>query len=159
MENKSSTLTDKTNIPREWRHNANCPKNYILGKPDDKMQTRLSLRKQPSVALISQIEPKKINETIEDESWVEEMQEELDQFERNQVWTLKERPQNFSIIGIKCFFCNKQDENRKVVRNKARLVEQGYSLQQGIDYDRTFPPAARLESIRVLLAYAYFKWM
>ncbi|KAH0755142.1 hypothetical protein KY290_025412 [Solanum tuberosum] len=69
MEMESTTPADKTNIPREWRHNASYPENFILGKPDDKIQTKSSLRKQASVALISQMEPKQINEAIEDESW------------------------------------------------------------------------------------------
>lgn len=64
---------------------------------------------------------------MEDESWLEAMEEELHQFKRNQVWTLMKRPQNFTVIRTTWFFRNKLDENRKVVRNKARLVAQGYS--------------------------------
>lgn len=73
------------------------------------------------------MEPKKINEIMEDESWAKAMQEEFDQFKRNQVWTFMEIPKNCSIIGTKCVFRNKLDENGKVVRNKAPLVAQGYS--------------------------------
>ncbi|GKD89690.1 copia protein [Tanacetum coccineum] len=64
------------------------------------------------------------------------------------------------IIGTKWVFRNKLDENGIVARNKARLVAQGYNQQEGIDYDETYAPVARLESIRILLAYAcalYFK--
>ncbi|GJU01731.1 retrovirus-related pol polyprotein from transposon TNT 1-94 [Tanacetum coccineum] len=60
-----------------------------------------------------------------------------------------------TIIGTKWVFRNKLDENGIVSRNKARLVAQGYNQQEGIDYDETYAPVARLESIRILLAYAY----
>ncbi|GJS97187.1 retrovirus-related pol polyprotein from transposon TNT 1-94 [Tanacetum coccineum] len=59
-----------------------------------------------------------------------------------------------TIIGTKWVFRNKLDENGVVSRNKARLVAQGYNQQEGIDYDETYAPVARLESIRILLAYA-----
>ncbi|GJZ63240.1 copia protein, partial [Tanacetum coccineum] len=59
-----------------------------------------------------------------------------------------------TIIGTKWVFRNKLDENGIVSRNKARLVAQGYNQQEGIDYDETYAPIARLESIRILLAYA-----
>ena len=103
---------------------------------------------------VSTIEPKNINEAIKDESWVIAMQEELNQFVRNDVWTLVPQPKSQTIIGTKWVFRNKMDENGIVSRNKARLVAQGYNQQEGIDYDETFAPVARLESIRILLAYA-----
>jgi len=146
----------KTSVPREWRHSASFPNDFIIGDPSDKMQTRASLKKQASVALISQIEPKRVDEALKDESWIQAMKEELDQFERNQVWVLTKRPKNCSIIGTKWVFRNKLNEDGKVIRNKARLVAQGYSQQEGIDYDETFAPVARLDSIRILLAYACF---
>ena len=64
------------------------------------------------------------------------------------------RPRNTTIIGTRWVFRNKLDENGIVSRNKARLVAQGYNQQEGIDYDETYAPVARLESIRILLAYA-----
>ena len=82
------------------------------------------------------------------------MQEELGQFERNKVWTLVHRPINYLIIGTKWVFKNKMDELGNVVRNKARLVAQGYNQEEGIDFDETFAPVARLEAIRMLLACA-----
>ena len=109
------------------------------------------------MAMISQIEPKNINEAMCEESWVNAMEEELSQFERNKVWNLVSKPQNQSIIGTRWVFRNKLDEEGKVVRNKARLVAQGYNQQEGIDYDETFAPVARLEAIRILLAFASHK--
>ena len=85
------------------------------------------------------------------------MQEELNQFERNQVWTLVPPEEDQSIIGTKWVFKNKLDEASNVVRNKARLVAQGYNQMEGIDFEETFAPVARLESIRILIAFACSK--
>ncbi|GKD69465.1 retrovirus-related pol polyprotein from transposon TNT 1-94 [Tanacetum coccineum] len=100
------------------------------------------------------IEPKNVNEALTDESWIGAMQEELNQFIANDVWVLVPQPRNMKIIGIKLVFRNKLDENGVISQNKARLVAQGYNQQEGIDYDETYALVARLESIRILLAYA-----
>ncbi|GJZ78119.1 retrovirus-related pol polyprotein from transposon TNT 1-94 [Tanacetum coccineum] len=99
-------------------------------------------------------EPKNVNEALTDDSWIVAMQEELNQFIANDVWELVPQPRNMTIIGTKWVFRNKLDENGIVSRNKARLVSQGYNQQKGIDYDETYAIVARLESIRILLAYA-----
>ncbi|GJZ45949.1 retrovirus-related pol polyprotein from transposon TNT 1-94 [Tanacetum coccineum] len=99
-------------------------------------------------------EPKNVNEALGDKSWIVAMQEELNQFIANDVWELVPQPRNMKIIGTKWVFRNKLDENGIVSRNKARLVAQGYNQQKGIDYDETYTSVARLESIRILLAYA-----
>jgi hypothetical protein len=80
------------------------------------------------------------------------MQEELNNFKRNRVWSLVERPEQ-NVVGTKWVFCNKQDEHEVVTRNKARLMVKGYSQVEGLDFEETFAPEARLESIRILLAY------
>ena len=85
------------------------------------------------------------------------MQEELNQFERSEVWELISRPSNQSVIGTKWVFRNKMDENGIIVRNKARLVAQGFNQEEIIDYEETFAPIARLEAIRLLFAIACFK--
>ncbi|WVZ58114.1 hypothetical protein U9M48_008419, partial [Paspalum notatum var. saurae] len=85
------------------------------------------------------------------------MHEELENFERNYVWDLVEPPPNCRPIGTKWVFKNKQGEDRMVVRNKARLVAQGFCQKEGIDYEETFAPAARLEAITILLAFAASK--
>ncbi|GJU35567.1 retrovirus-related pol polyprotein from transposon TNT 1-94 [Tanacetum coccineum] len=103
---------------------------------------------------LCKLEPKNINEALKDESWVIAMQEELNQFISNDVWELVPNPKDMTIIGTKWVYRNKLDENGVVSRNKARLVAQGYNQQEGIDYDETYAPVARLESIRILLAYA-----
>jgi hypothetical protein len=105
------------------------------------------------------VEPQKVFEALEDPDWVEAMHEELNNFERNKVWSLVEKPKDCcNVIGTKWIFKNKQDANVIVVRNKARLVAQGYSQIEGIDYGETFAPVVCLESIRILLAsYDNFK--
>ncbi|KAL8121447.1 hypothetical protein AgCh_018250 [Apium graveolens] len=82
------------------------------------------------------------------------MQEELNQFERNNVWKLVPKPKGKNPIDTKWVFRNKMDENGIVVRNKARLVAKGYCQHEEIDFDEIFAPVARLEAIRIFLAYA-----
>ncbi|XP_052291943.1 uncharacterized protein LOC127900768, partial [Citrus sinensis] len=112
---------------------------------------------EESMHVSFQIEPKSFEDAENDESWIMAMQEELNQFERNNVWELVPKPEHQSIIGTKWVFRNKMDESGVVVRNKARLVAQGYNQEEGIDFDETFAPVVRLESIRMLLAYACHK--
>ncbi|WVZ84459.1 hypothetical protein U9M48_031489 [Paspalum notatum var. saurae] len=85
------------------------------------------------------------------------MHEELENFERNHVWDLVEPPPNCRPIGTKWVFKNKQGEDGMVVMNKARLEAQGFCQKEGIDYEETFAPVARLEAIRILLAFAASK--
>nr|GEZ07255.1 retrovirus-related Pol polyprotein from transposon TNT 1-94 [Tanacetum cinerariifolium]GEZ07265.1 retrovirus-related Pol polyprotein from transposon TNT 1-94 [Tanacetum cinerariifolium] len=116
---------------------------------------RLQAQNQSNfICFISTIEPKNVNEALRDESWIVVMQEELNQFIANDAWELVPQPKNMTIIGTKWVFRNKLDENGIVSLNKARLVAQGYNQQEGIDYDETYAPVARLESITILLAYA-----
>ncbi|GJR90503.1 putative ribonuclease H-like domain-containing protein [Tanacetum coccineum] len=98
----------------------------------------------------------KVIQALEDPSWIEAMQEELLQFELQKVWTLVDLPNGKRAIGTKWVFRNKKDERGIVVRNKARLVAQGYTQEEGIDYDEVFAPVARIEAIRLFLAYASF---
>ncbi|GKF88042.1 putative ribonuclease H-like domain-containing protein, partial [Tanacetum coccineum] len=91
---------------------------------------------------LSQHEPKKISEALEDESWVDAMQEELLQFEIQKVWILVDLPYGKKAIGTKWVYRNKKDERGVGVRNKARLVAQGHIQEEGIDYDEVFAPVA-----------------
>ncbi|GJV75880.1 retrovirus-related pol polyprotein from transposon TNT 1-94 [Tanacetum coccineum] len=128
--------------PDEWIKDSGCSK-HMTGN-----------RKLFSTYKAYNGEPKNVNKALGDESWIVVMQEELNQFIANDVWGLVPQPKNMQIIGTKWVFRNKLDENDIVSRNKARLVAQGYNQQVGIDYDETYAPIARLESIRILLAYA-----
>ncbi|GKD38715.1 putative ribonuclease H-like domain-containing protein, partial [Tanacetum coccineum] len=101
-------------------------------------------------------EPKKVFQALEDLSWIETMQEELLQFELQKVWKLVDLPNGKRAIRTKCVFRNKKDKRGIVVRNKARLVAQGYTQEEGINYDEVFAPVARIEAIRLFLAYASY---
>jgi hypothetical protein len=89
---------------------------------------------------------------LQDLDWLLTMQEELDNFKRNEVWSLVPRLKQ-NLVGTKWVFRNKQHEHGVVIRNKARLVAKGYAQVTGLDFEETFAPVARVESIRILLAY------
>ncbi|KAJ9705776.1 hypothetical protein PVL29_003735 [Vitis rotundifolia] len=107
------------------------------------------------VCYTSQIKPKNVEEALNNEAWVEALHEELNQFSRNDVWFLVPRPKDVNVIGTKWIFKNKMDENGVIVRNEVRLVGQGFKQIERIDFDETFAPVARLESIRILLVVAW----
>jgi hypothetical protein len=104
-------------------------------------------------SFVSSLEPLKVEDALGDADWVIAMQEELNNFTRNEVWELVPRPKQ-NVIGTKWIFRNKQDEHGIVTRNKARLVAKGFTQIEGLDFGETYTPVARLESIRILLAYA-----
>jgi hypothetical protein len=104
-------------------------------------------------SFVSSIEPFRVEEALQDPDWVLAMQEELNNFKRNEVSSLVPRPKQ-NVVGTKWVFRNKQDEHGVVTRNKARLVAKGYAQVAGLDFEETLAPVARLESIWILLAYA-----
>ncbi|GJY00982.1 putative ribonuclease H-like domain-containing protein [Tanacetum coccineum] len=105
---------------------------------------------------LSQIESISIAKALSDSSWVEAMQEELLQFKIQQVWKLVDLPNGKRAIGTKWVFRNRKYERGIMIRNKARLVAQGHRQEEGIDYEEVFAPIARIEAIRLFLAYASF---
>ncbi|KAJ9536231.1 hypothetical protein OSB04_un000597 [Centaurea solstitialis] len=141
--------------PPALRWTKDHPIDQVLGNPSSGIKTR---RQSGNVCLyvnfISKNEPKEIDDALRDPAWVSAMQEELAEFIRNNVWLLVPRPRKRTIIGSKWIFRNKLDEIGTIIRNKARLVAQGYRQEEGIDYDETFAPVARLEAIRLFLAFA-----
>ncbi|GJZ43163.1 putative ribonuclease H-like domain-containing protein, partial [Tanacetum coccineum] len=155
------------------------PKDQIIGDINSATQTRRMTKISEEHALVSYInkqrrtnhkdyqnclfayflsqkEPKKVIQALDDPSWIEAMQEELLQFKLQKVWTLVDLPNGKRAIGTKWVFRNKKDERGIVVRNKARLVAQGYTQEEGIDYDEVFAHVARIEAIRLFFAYASF---
>ncbi|GKA63456.1 putative ribonuclease H-like domain-containing protein [Tanacetum coccineum] len=102
------------------------------------------------------VEPKKVIQALTNPSWIEAMQDELLQFKLQKVWTLVDLPYGKRAIRTKCVYKNKKDKRCIFVRNKARLVAQGYTQEEGIDYDEVCAPVARIEPIRLFLAYASF---
>ncbi|GJZ72972.1 copia protein [Tanacetum coccineum] len=151
------------------------PKSQILGDPKSAVQTRSRVQQKSGAhallsyiqkqqrnnhkdqqhclfaCFLSQEEPKKIAEALQDDSWVQAMQEELLQFKLQQVWVLVDLPHGMKVIGTKWVYRNKRDERGVVVRNKARLVAQGYTQEEGINYDEVFAHVARIEAIRYAL--------
>nr|GFB12116.1 putative ribonuclease H-like domain-containing protein [Tanacetum cinerariifolium] len=107
--------------------------------------------------VLSQMEPKKVIQALKDPIWIEAMQEELLQFKLQEVWTLVDLPYGKRAIGSKWVFRNQLDERGIVIRNKSRLVAHGHTQEEIIDYDEVFSPVARIEAIRLFLAYASFK--
>nr|GFA41859.1 putative ribonuclease H-like domain-containing protein [Tanacetum cinerariifolium] len=105
---------------------------------------------------LSQEEPKRVHQALKDPSWIEAMQEELLQFKMHKVWVLVDLPKGKRAIDSKWVFRNKKDKRGIVVRNKARLVAQGHTQEEGIDYEEVFSPVSRIEAIRLFLAYAPF---
>jgi hypothetical protein len=85
------------------------------------------------------------------------MHEELENFERNQVWELVDPPLGCKPIGTKWVWKNKEGEKGEVVRNKSRPISQGFSQKEGIDYEETFAPVARMKVINILLAFSMAK--
>ncbi|GJR24644.1 putative reverse transcriptase, RNA-dependent DNA polymerase [Tanacetum coccineum] len=118
------------------------------------VQTRSRVQQHSGARALE--EPKKISEALKDDSLVEAMQEELLQFKLQQVWILVDLPHGAKVIGTKWVYRNKRDERGVVIRNKARLVAQGHRQEEGIDYDEVFAPMARIEAIRLFLAFASF---
>ncbi|GJT75851.1 integrase, catalytic region, zinc finger, CCHC-type containing protein [Tanacetum coccineum] len=105
------------------------------------------------------VEPNKgnIKEAMADSAWIESMQEELHQFDRLDVWELVDRPLCKNVINLKWLWKNKRDEENTVIRNKSRLVAKGYAQKEGIDFEESFAPVARLEAVRLFIAYAAHK--
>ncbi|GJR67980.1 ribonuclease H-like domain-containing protein [Tanacetum coccineum] len=156
------------------------PSTQILGDPKSVVQTRSKVNKSFGAhafisyiqkqrrnnhkdfqhclfaCFLSQIKPKKIFEALEDENWLDAMQEELLQFKIQKVWILVDLPYGKKAIGTKWVYRNNQDKRGVVVRNKARLVTQGHRQEEGIDYDEVFALVARIKAIRIFLAFASY---
>ncbi|GKD11635.1 putative ribonuclease H-like domain-containing protein [Tanacetum coccineum] len=124
--------------------------------PKDMFKYGAIIHLRPLILSSLVIEPTSIAKALSDSSWVEAMQEELLQFKLQQVWKLVDLPNGKRAIGTKWVFRNKKDERGIVIRNKARLVAQGHRQEEGIDYEEVFAPVARIEAIRLFLAYASF---
>ncbi|GJR59826.1 retrovirus-related pol polyprotein from transposon TNT 1-94 [Tanacetum coccineum] len=125
------------------------------------VQTRRQLATDPEMCMfaltVSIVKPKNIKEAMADSAWIEAMQDELHQFDRLKVWELVDKPFGKMIIKLKWLWKNKKDEDQTVIRNKARLVAKGYAQEEGIDFEESFAPVARLEAVRIFIAYAAHK--
>jgi hypothetical protein len=149
--NDQASASNQVSILQPTHIARDHPLDTIIGDISSGVQTRSGLAPFcEHFSFESSIELKKIDEELLDVDWVNAMHEELNNFIINQVWELVERPERHNVIGTKWVFHN----NRIVVRNKARLVAQGYTQVEGLDFGETYTPVAKLEAIRILLAYA-----
>jgi len=148
-------ILQQNELPKEWRIPRDLSVENIIGQIKEGVSTRSSISNFcRHTALVSQVEPKSIDEALKDEKWVEAMHEELNPFARNDVWFMVPKIAEMNIIGSKWVFRNKLDEVGLITRNKAGLVAKGYNQEEGIDYGETFAPVARLEGVRLLLAFS-----
>nr|GEU51029.1 integrase, catalytic region, zinc finger, CCHC-type, peptidase aspartic, catalytic [Tanacetum cinerariifolium] len=102
----------------------------------------------------SLIEPKNYKDALTQACWIEAIQEKLNEFERLEVWELVPRLDKVMVITLKWIYKVKLDELGGILKNKARLVARGYRQEEGIDFEESFAPVARLDAIRIFLAYA-----
>nr|GEV84790.1 hypothetical protein [Tanacetum cinerariifolium] len=139
------------------------PLNNIIGQLSRPVSTWLQLHEQALFyyydAFLTSLEPKTYKEALTQSCWIEAMQEELNEFERLEVWKLVPRPDQVMMITLKWIYKVKLDELGGILKNKARLVARGYRQEDGIDFEESFAPVARLEAIRIFLAYAAHKNM
>lgn len=139
------------------------PQSQVIGDIEKGILTRRKAKIGEQVnivehfCLIADFEPKNVVEALSNPCWQNAMQEEINQIEKNKTWELVPRPNDKNVIGGKWIFYNKLNEEDKVIRNKARFVCKGYAQQKGIDFGETFATVARMESIRIFLAYASHK--
>ncbi|GJX79958.1 retrovirus-related pol polyprotein from transposon TNT 1-94 [Tanacetum coccineum] len=106
---------------------------------------------------VSIMEPRNVKEAMIDPAWIDSIQEELLQFKRLDVWVLVPTLDHIKPLTLKWLFKNKHDEENTIIRNKTRLVVKGYRQEEGIDFEESFAPIARMEGIRIFLAYAAHK--
>ncbi|KAJ9544361.1 hypothetical protein OSB04_024068 [Centaurea solstitialis] len=152
------SVNDQTPIPHTVKWTKDHPIELIIGYPTSGVQTRATTANECNFSVfLCTIEPTRVSDALQDSDWVTAMQEKLNQFFALKVWRLVKKPDDKTVIDTKWLFKNKRDANNVIVRNKARLVANGYCQQEGIDYDETFAPVARLEVIRMCLAYAAYK--
>jgi hypothetical protein len=132
------------------------PIDQIIGSPSTGVRTCSKMHASfcEHYSFVSFVEPMCVEEALKDPYWVIAMQEELNNFTRNDVWVLEPPPKDKNIISTKWVFRNKEDEHGLVVRNKARLVAKCFSQVEGLDFGETFAPVTRLKAICMLLAYS-----
>nr|GFC36248.1 Gag-Pol polyprotein [Tanacetum cinerariifolium] len=105
-------------------------------------------------SVLSKIEPKNFKSAIIEDCWFQAMQDEIHEFDRLQMWELVPQPDCVMIIALKWIYKVKLDEYGDVLKNKARLVAKGYRQEEGIDFEESFAPVARIEAIRIFIANA-----
>nr|GEZ07904.1 retrovirus-related Pol polyprotein from transposon TNT 1-94 [Tanacetum cinerariifolium] len=145
----------------EFQWTMDHPLEQVIGEPSRPVLTRNQLRSDGDMCMyaltVSTMELKNVKEAMIDPAWIESMQEEHLRFKRLDVWVLVPTPDNISPLTLKWLFKNKHDEEKTVIQNKSRLVVSRYRQDEGIDFEESFASAARMEAIRIFLAYAAHK--
>ncbi|GKA89751.1 retrovirus-related pol polyprotein from transposon TNT 1-94 [Tanacetum coccineum] len=146
---------------RKW--SKDHPLDNIIGNPSRPVSTRKQLATDALWCLynsvLSKVEPKNFKSAITEDCWFQAMQDEIHEFDRLQVWELVPPPDCVMIIALKWIYKVKLDEYGDVLKNKARLVAKGYRQEEGIDFEESFAPVARIEAIRIFIANAASKNM
>nr|GEZ07489.1 hypothetical protein [Tanacetum cinerariifolium] len=147
--------------PSKHRWTKDHPLEQVIGNPSQSIRTRRQLESDGEMCMfaliVSRTETKNIKEAMADSAWIESMQEELHQFDRLDVWELVDRPLCKNVINMKWLKKNKHDEENTVIQNKSRLVAKGYAQKKGVDFKESFAPVARLEAVRLFIAFAAHK--
>ncbi|GJT33345.1 putative ribonuclease H-like domain-containing protein [Tanacetum coccineum] len=144
------------------KHNSKWTKDYLLeniiSELDRPVSTRLQLHEQAlfcyNDAFLTVVEPKTYKYVLSQSCLIEAMQEELNEFECLEVWELVPRPDKVMVITLKWIYKVKLDELGGILKNKAWLMARGYRQEEGIDFDDSFTPVAKLEAIKIFLAFA-----
>ncbi|GJS92279.1 retrovirus-related pol polyprotein from transposon TNT 1-94 [Tanacetum coccineum] len=141
---------------RKWTKDH--PLQNIIGELSRPVSTRLQLHEQALFcyydAFLTSVEPKTYKDALTQSCWIEAMQEELNEFERLEVWELVPPPDKVMVITLKWIYKVKLDELGGILKNKARLVARRYRQEEGIDFEESFAPVARLEVVWIFLAFA-----
>ncbi|GJY20019.1 retrovirus-related pol polyprotein from transposon TNT 1-94 [Tanacetum coccineum] len=136
------------------------PLDNIIGELERPVSTRLQLHEQALFcyydAFPTSVEPKNYKDALTQACWIEAIQEELNEFERLEVWELVPRLDKVMVITLKWIYNVKLDELGGILKNKARLVTRGYRQEKGIDFEESFALVARLDAIIIFLAYAAY---
>ncbi|GJT26829.1 retrovirus-related pol polyprotein from transposon TNT 1-94 [Tanacetum coccineum] len=139
------------------------PIENVIGDPSRSVSTRKQLETDAMWcyfdAFLTSVEPKNFKQAMTEPSWIDAMQEEIHEFERLEVWELVPCPDKVFLIKLKWIYKVKTDEFGGVLKNKARLVAQGFRQEEGIDFEESFAPVARIEAIRIFIANAAHKNM
>ncbi|GKD71235.1 retrovirus-related pol polyprotein from transposon TNT 1-94, partial [Tanacetum coccineum] len=139
------------------------PLDNIIGNPSRPVSTRKQLASDALWCCfhteLSKVEPKNFKMAVIEDCWFQAMQDEIHEFDRLEVWELVPRPIYVMVIALKWIYKVKLDEYGDVLKNKARLVAKGYRQEEGIDFEESFAPVARIEAIRIFIANAATKNM
>ncbi|GKB75929.1 putative ribonuclease H-like domain-containing protein [Tanacetum coccineum] len=139
------------------------PLDNIIGNPTRPVSTRKQLATDALWCLynsvLSKVEPKNFKSAIIKDNWFQAMKDEIHEFDQIQVWELVPQPDCVMIIALKWIYKVKLDDYGDVLKNKAWLVAKGYRQEEGIDFEESFAPVARIEAIRIFIANAASKNM